>query len=230
MSDKHINGVPVEAVLHKLEDNPDWVQRISFRKFKPELCIVEPDPEWPGQFEAFKSRILAAFGASGVSEGGHKQEHGNASNQVTIVSVNHVGSTSVPGLPAKSVIDIDLVLSPNSLTSESFYVPRLEAAGFQYLLREPEWYEHRFFYAWHPMYCNLHVWGPRCAEAERHRIFRDWLREHEDDRELYAKVKRECALASLEKGGDMMDYTRRKEDVIREILNRAYIKLGYLSE
>ncbi|GAB7344984.1 hypothetical protein MBLNU457_3409t1 [Dothideomycetes sp. NU457] len=230
MSNRHVNGVPVGAVLQKLEDNPDWVQRISFRKVNPELSIVEPDPEWPGQFEAFKSRILAAFGISGVSEGDHKQGSESVSNAVTILSVNHVGSTSVPGLPAKAVIDIDLVLSSNSLASESFYVPRLEAAGFQYLLREPEWYEHRFFYAWEPMLCNLHVWGPRCAEAERHRIFRDWLREQKDDRDLYATIKRECALASLEKGENMMDYTRRKESVIREILNRAYIKLGYLSE
>lgn len=230
MSDRHVNGVPIEAILQKLEDNEDWVQRISFRKVKPELSIVEPDSEWPSQFEAFKSRILAVFEISGLSEGDHKQASKESSDTVTILSVDHVGSTSVPGLPAKAVIDIDLVLSSNSLASESFYVPRLEAAGFQYLLREPEWYEHRFFYAWQPMFCNLHVWGPRCAEVERHRIFRDWLREHENDRVLYARIKRECALASLEKGEDMMEYTRRKESVIQEILNRAYVKLGYLSE
>lgn len=229
MSDRHVNGVPIEAILQKLEDNADLVQRISFRKVKPELSIVEPDPRWPSQFEAFKSRILAAFETPGVSEGDHEQEHDILSNEVKILSIDHVGSTSVPGLPAKAVIDIDLVLSSNSLVSESFYVPRLEAAGFQYLLREPEWYEHRFFYAWQPMLCNLHVWGPRCAEAERHRIFRDWLREHEDDRDLYATVKRECALASLAQGEDMIDYTRRKEGVIQEILNRAYRKLEYLS-
>ena len=219
---RFVNGVSIEDILSPLEDQPELVQRISKRKAKaPELTIVEPDPIWIEHAQTFISRISAAFDTL--------QEPGSDDiGQVKTISINHVGSTSVPGLPAKAVIDLDLVLSPNTRASESFYVPRLEAAGFQFLLREPEWYEHRFFVASEPMLCNLHVWGPRCAEAERHRIFRDWLREHEDDRELYARTKRECAAAARESGEGMMEYTDRKNEVVGTILTRAYIALGML--
>ncbi|KAK3048918.1 hypothetical protein LTR09_009813 [Extremus antarcticus] len=227
-----INGLPLEAILSPYEDKPELVQRIAHRKVKaPELAIVEPDPQWLDHFQTFRSRILAAFEQpQGPSDEVQRQEDGDTAIRVTIQSINHVGSTSVPGLPAKAVIDIDLVLSSNTLSYEPFYVPRLEAAGFQFILREPEWNEHRFFAsAWvEPMSCNLHVWGPQCPEVERHRIFRDWLREHEDDRELYATTKRECATLSREKGEDVMQYNSRKEEVIRQILTRAFTELGYL--
>jgi GrpB-like predicted nucleotidyltransferase (UPF0157 family) len=122
--------------------------------------------------------------------------------------------------------DIDLVLSSNTMAVEPWYVSRLEKAGFQFLIREPTWHEHRFFAAHDPMSCNLHVWGPRCPEVERHRIFRDWLRNHEDDRLLYANTKRECAAVSREKGEVVMEYNLRKENVIRQILARAFKDLG----
>jgi GrpB-like predicted nucleotidyltransferase (UPF0157 family) len=125
--------------------------------------------------------------------------------------------------------DIDLVLSSNTTAVEPWYVSRLEKAGFQFLIREPTWHEHRFFAAHDPMSCNLHVWGPRCPEVERHRIFRDWLRNHEDDRELYASTKRECAAVSRAKGEVVMEYNLRKEDVIRQVLARAFKDLGYES-
>lgn len=225
---KTVNGVSVEAILNPHKDDPELVERISFRKVKgPELAIVEPDPQWPDYFETFKSRITAALETE-TTDGAHQNESAGDSSRVTILAINHVGSTSVPKLPAKAVIDIDLVLSDNTLSAEPFYVPRLEAAGFQYLLREPAWYEHRFFAAPEPMSCNLHVFGPRCAEVERHGIMRDWLREHEDDRELYAQTKRESAAVSREKGEDMMGYNVRKEKVIQEILARAFTGLGLL--
>lgn len=227
MEGKTINGIPVKDIIHPINDDDDLVERIAHRKVKaPELAIVEPDPQWPEQFEMFKSRIVAAFEAHG--ENNSDQQDGG-DNKVTILSINHVGSTSVPNLPAKAVIDIDLVLSHNTLPFEPFYVPRLEAAGFQYLLREPAWYEHRFFAAHEPMSCNLHVFGPKSAEAERHRIFRDWLRGHEDDRELYARTKRAMAAISREKGELMTQYSRRKDEVIHEIITRAFRELGYLN-
>ncbi|KAK5705733.1 hypothetical protein LTR17_021421 [Elasticomyces elasticus] len=214
----NINGVPIEAILQPYEYKPELVERIAHRKVKaPELAIVDPDPQWLDHFQTLKSRILAAFKET-TSE--------STADSVTILSVNHIGSTSVPNLPAKAVIDIDLVLSSNALPFEPFYVPRLEAAGFQYLFREPGWHEHRFFCASEPMSCNLHVFGPQCSEVERHRIFRNWLREHRDDMELYARTKKECAALSREKGEIMVDYTLRKEDVINQILTRAFEALG----
>ena len=223
------NGLPVDAILEGVENKPEFVQRISERKVKrPEIAIVEPDPRWLDHFQTLKARILAAFEVHGPSDEVHQHASGDSAMKVTILSIDHIGSTSVPNLPAKAVIDIDLVLSSNSLSSEPFYVPRLEAAGFQFLLREPVWYEHRFFAAWEPMSCNLHVWGPQCPEVERHRIFRDYLREHEDDRELYARTKEECAVLSRQNQETVMEYGLRKEKVILDIRTRAFTELGFL--
>ncbi|CAJ2513650.1 Uu.00g017690.m01.CDS01 [Anthostomella pinea] len=214
-AEKTFNGIPIEAIINPSKDNPVLVERISRRKVKaPELAIVEPDPEWPTHFQTFRLRILAAFEHHDPDTGIHHPSGPQEAVGVRVSTINHVGSTSVPGLSAKAVVDIDLVLSGNPLTDEPYYVPRLEAAGFQFLLREPAWYGHRFFCASEPMSCNLHVWGPNCAEVERHRIFRDWLREHEDERELYARAKRECAAAARENGEVMDVYTSRKNEVV----------------
>ncbi|KAL9110471.1 MAG: hypothetical protein Q9227_005015 [Pyrenula ochraceoflavens] len=223
MAGKTVNGVPVEAILKPYEYDPSRVQRIPGPTVTPPaLAIVDSDPQWPDIFQTIKSRILDAFESAQVAT------DPSAGNKVNILAINHVGSTSVPNLPAKAVIDIDLVLSCNDMSAEPFYVPALKAAGFQFRLREPAWNEHRYFVAWEPMWCNLHVWGPQCPEVERHRIFRDWLREHVDDRELYAGIKKECAALSREKGEVVMEYNLRKEWVIKEILLRAFRELGYL--
>ncbi len=96
--------------------------------------------------------------------------------------IEHVGSTSVPGLAAKPVIDIDLVVADSS--DEDAYVPPLEAAGYVLRIREPDWYEHRLFKG-PDTNVNVHVFSAGCEEVERMVAFRDWLRTHDDDRELY---------------------------------------------
>ncbi|KAK4632125.1 hypothetical protein CLAFUW4_02477 [Fulvia fulva] len=211
-----VNGVSIEDIVNSQEIPFDLVQRVAFRKVKaPEIAILPPDPQWVERFKTLKARIETVL---------------QDSNAISILAINHIGSTSVPNLPAKAVIDIDLVLSDNTLSAEPHYVPQLEAAGFQFLLREPAWHEHRFFAGHEPMSCNLHVFGPHCAEVERHRIFRDRLKEHEDDRKLYAKTKMDCAAASREKNEIMDQYTARKQEVLRGILDRAFRGLGYLDE
>lgn len=178
---------------------PGDIQRVSKRQPLP-IEIVEPDPAWPTTFEFLASRIRDALGP-------------------VAVSVAHVGSTSVPGLPAKAVIDIDLVvLDP---TDEAAYVPALETAGFQFVLREPKWYEHRFFGLLEP-YTNLHVFGPNSPEPVRHAMFRDWLKTHPEDREIYTAVKRESAAASREAGENVTQYNARKNAVIKDILARMF--------
>lgn len=225
-----INGVPVDAVLTPVEDQPELVQRVATRKVKgPGLAILPPNPQWFDHFETLKARIEGALQTNAPADVEVGKENG-VSSSISILAINHVGSTSVPDLPAKAVIDIDLVLSDNTLPTEPYYVPQLEAAGFQFLLREPAWHEHRFFVAHEPMSCNLHVWGPRCPEVERHRIFRDWLKEHQDDRDLYARTKVECAAASREKSEIMDQYTARKQEVVSDILTRAFRGLGYVDE
>jgi GrpB-like predicted nucleotidyltransferase (UPF0157 family) len=135
-------------------------------------------------------------------------------------SVEHVGSTAVPGLVAKPVIDIDLTIADP--TAEDDYIPRLEAAGFRFEAREPGWYQHRLLVLVEPR-VNLHVFGPESAEAVRHRILRDWLIAHPADRAEYAEAKR-AALGP----GTVMDYNQRKEATIRKIYHRAFRSLGLI--
>lgn len=204
--------VPVEEILKHHVYETAGIDRVSTRKYKMPIEIVEPDPTWPQQFETLKARIESALGSIG-------------STSTAPLAINHRGSTSIPDLPAKNVLDIDLVV-PDVL-NEAAFVPQLEAVGFQFLFREPNWYQHRFFCYDKPS-VNLHVFGPDCAEVERHTIFREWLMAHEDDRELYASVKRKAAEQSRALGEKIMDYNYRKEYVIKEILERAFRSLGYI--
>jgi GrpB-like predicted nucleotidyltransferase (UPF0157 family) len=123
-----------------------------------------------------------------------------------------VGSTSVPGLPAKPVIDIDLTVADPR--REQDYVPALEAIGFCLVIREPWRDAHRALVSDDPR-CNLHVWGFDCAEPVRHRIFRDWLRGNPADRDRYAAVKSQAAAEANAAGEHVMQYNARKEQVIR---------------
>lgn len=213
------NGVSIEELVKPLGCEKNDLERISFRKVKPSLDIVDPDPTWPPTYAIFASRILAALGPPSSPKGAEPRTG-------HLVSVSHVGSTSVPGLPAKPTIDIDVVVA--DINDESAYVPALESQGFQFIFREPKWYSHRFFIAAEPMPANVHVWGPACPEAERHCIFKEWLIENVEDRELYAKTKKECSEASKLGGESMQDYNDRKEGVIKDILHRAFKRFGYV--
>lgn len=129
--------------------------------------------------------------------------------------IEHVGSTSVPGLPAKPIIDIALEV-PDS-TDEPGYVPDMEAAGYVLRIREPEWFEHRVFKG-PDTNVNLHVFSAACEEVDRMVLFRDHLRSTEADRELYARGKRELAARDWKY---VQQYADAKTDVVREILARA---------
>jgi GrpB-like predicted nucleotidyltransferase (UPF0157 family) len=126
-----------------------------------------------------------------------------------------VGSTSVPGLPAKPVIDIVLAVADSS--DESQYVKALEDAGYELRIREPEWFEHRMFKDIESR-VNLHVFSAGCPEVDRMLTFRDWLRVSEADRELYARLKRTLAQKEWKY---MQNYADAKADVIGEIMRRA---------
>ncbi|CAI7611311.1 unnamed protein product [Penicillium crustosum] len=201
--------VTVAQILAPYEYKPEQVERVAQRTVQPPITIVEPNPEWPQRFEEVKVRIQKAIGP-------------------LVLDVAHSGSTSVPGLPAKDVIDVDLTIK--DATDEASYVKPLEEAGFRFILREPLWHQHRFFVEdWPGAYhVNLHVWGPDSPEATRHRIFRDWLLKTPSDLELYAKVKRQAAEQAAIAGDSMMDYTLRKDETIHEILARAFRDLGYI--
>ena len=132
-----------------------------------------------------------------------------------VLLLEHVGSTSVPGLEAKPVIDI--VLAVSSSADEPSYAPLLEKQRFALKIREPNWFEHRLFTA-SDVDCNLHVFSLGCEEIHRMLAFRDWLRTHEEDRRKYEGAKRELASRTWK---HVQDYADAKSGVVREILARA---------
>lgn len=160
------------------------------------IHLAEYDPEWPRLFEREAARIRAALGPKALA-------------------VEHVGSTSVPGLAAKPIIDIDLVVADSS--DEASYVPELEAAGYVLRIREPDWFEHRLFKG-PDTNVNVHTFSEGCEEVARMLAFRDWLRTHDDDRDLYLAAKRELASRTWK---HVQNYADAKSAVVGEINRRA---------
>jgi GrpB-like predicted nucleotidyltransferase (UPF0157 family) len=169
----------------------------------PETVTIAPyNPEWPRRYQALATAIRMALGD-------------------VALGVEHVGSTSVEGLAAKDVIDIDLTVADPR--DEDAYVPALERLGYVLTVREPSFHEHRCLRLAEPR-VNLHVCGPGCPEVIRNRMFRDWLRARPEDRALYEDAKR----AAVPGGGNVMDYNARKQRVIREIYDRLFRAAGML--
>ena len=126
----------------------------------------------------------------------------------------------MPGLAAKPIIDMLLVVADSA--DEEAYVPAMEAAGYSLRIRETDWYEHRMFKG-PDTDINLHVFSPGCPEIDRMLIFRDWLRSHAADRDLYARTK--LALAQKE-WKYVQNYADAKTAVIEEIIARARRRSG----
>jgi GrpB-like predicted nucleotidyltransferase (UPF0157 family) len=160
------------------------------------IHIVDYDHEWPRLFEREGERIQATLGDR-------------------VLLLEHVGSTSVPGLAAKPRIDMLLVVADSA--DEPAYVPALEAAGYVLRIREPDWYEHRMFKG-SDTDINLHVFSLRCPEIDRMLLFRNWLRSNASDRRLYERTKRELARLDWKY---TQNYADAKTAVGEEILVRA---------
>jgi GrpB-like predicted nucleotidyltransferase (UPF0157 family) len=170
--------------------------------------ITDPDPAWPRRYGDLAGRIRQALGWR-------------------VLQLEHVGSTSVPGLAAKPIIDIDLTVADPG--REQDYRTALEQTGFRLVIRDPWWYGHRALVNDEPL-CNLHVFGFDSPEPVKHRIFRDWLRGNPGERDRYAGAKRQAAEAANASGEHVMQYNARKQQVIREIYHRAFLAAGLLQE
>lgn len=160
------------------------------------VTLEEYDPDWPRLFEREASRLRKTLGDLALR-------------------IEHAGSTSVPGLAAKPIIDVVLVV-PDS-ADEAAYVPLLEAAGYVLRIREPDWYEHRLFKG-PDTDVNVHTYSAGCPEIGRMVAFRDWLRTHDDDRELYERTKRELASREWQY---VQHYADAKTEVVEAIIARA---------
>jgi GrpB-like predicted nucleotidyltransferase (UPF0157 family) len=155
--------------------------------------VVDYDPSWPDRFEALAERVRQALGAQALR-------------------IEHIGSTAVPGLAAKPIIDILVVVS--DVEDEAAFVPALEIAGFVLRVREPG---HRMMRT-PTKDAHLHFYESDDPAIQDHLDLRDWLMTHADDRELYAKTKRDLARQQWD---DMNYYAEAKSGVIDQIRARA---------
>jgi GrpB-like predicted nucleotidyltransferase (UPF0157 family) len=155
------------------------------------------DPGWPAVYQYEATRLRAAL------------------HERVVVRLEHVGSTSVPGLVAKPIIDI--VLEVVDSADEGAYVEDLATVGYVLRIQEPDWFEHRLLRGPGER-VNLHVFSGGCSETERMVRFRDHLRASDSDRDLYARTKLELAARSWK---EVQEYADAKTPVIQEIMARA---------
>jgi len=179
----------------------DQIEAYSVGEMAPltgPIVLAESDPDWPASYTREESRIRSILGDR-------------------VRRIEHTGSTSVPGLAAKPIIDITMLVA--DVTDEPAYAADLEAAGYQLRIREsePDWYDHRVFKG-PDINVNLHVFSEGCNEIDRMVGFRDWLRTHDDDRELYERTKRELVTREWEY---VQNYADAKSAVVEEIAARA---------
>ena len=160
------------------------------------IDLAAYDSAWPERFEAL---------AAGIREGLAER----------VLALHHAGSTSVPGLCAKPIVDLILVVADSA--REEAYVPALERLRWVLRIREPEWFEHRCLRHETPA-ANLHVFSQGCPEVERMLAFRDHLRVDAADRRLYEDTKRALAARTW---AFTQDYADSKSAVVADIMSRA---------
>ena len=158
--------------------------------------IQNYDPAWPQLYAREEARVCKVLGDR-------------------VMRLAHAGSTSVPGLPAKPIID--MVLEVPDSADEPAYAPALEAVGYVLRIREPDWFEHRVFKG-PDTNVNLHTFSAGCPETDRMLLFRDWLRANAADRDYYAATKRELARRDWKY---VQQYADAKSGVVAEIMARA---------
>jgi GrpB-like predicted nucleotidyltransferase (UPF0157 family) len=167
------------------------------KKLDGPVTLSEYNPAWPKLFAKERQRIKRALAQNALS-------------------IEHVGSTSVPGLAAKPIIDILLVVDDSA--DEASYVPALASTGYVLRIREPNWHEHRLLKGTN---INLHVFSKGDDEIERMLVFRDRLRRNREDMELYLRTKCELARRNW---NYTQNYADAKSEVVESIINRARLR------
>jgi GrpB-like predicted nucleotidyltransferase (UPF0157 family) len=166
------------------------------------VIIEDYDPRWPEQFESLRARICRALG-------------------LLAVAVEHVGSTAVPGLAAKPIIDLDVLLRDPGDLAEA--IARLAGLGYAHrgdlgvpgreaFKAPPDEFPH-----------HLYACMPDSREYRRHLAFRDHLRCHPEDAKEYASLKRKLA---AEFGPDREGYSQAKTEFVKKILGQAAPELS----
>jgi GrpB-like predicted nucleotidyltransferase (UPF0157 family) len=167
-------------------------------RFDPAVRIVEYDPAWPGMATAEIARIGATVGEAAVR-------------------IDHVGSTGVPGLAAKPIVDLQLSVA--DVDARSLYVEPLEGLGYLFA-PDPASPDFHFFGlpAARPRTHHLHVCAAGSEDERRHLVVRDYLHAHPDEVSAYAELKRWLVASAP---GDRLAYIEGKEEHVAAIEVRA---------
>lgn len=175
---------------------PGWTTTEGSERNGDPIEVVDYDPEWPAGFERWRQALQSALGMIA-----HR--------------IEHVGSTSVPGLAAKPIIDVQV--SVPDLAGEQAYLPAMDRVGLQLRSRDDL---HRYFrpFPGRPRDVHVHVCAVGSTWEHEHLRFRDYLRTHPRARDAYAQVKREAAVIWADDG---LAYTDAKTEVILQILAAA---------
>ncbi len=168
----------------------------ELKRLSSPIVIADYDPVWPDLFRREAERISGALGSKAIR-------------------IEHAGSTSVPALAAKPVIDI--VLAVADAAAEDAWLPDMEAAGYSLRVRESEPWQHRMLKG-PDTDINLHVYSAGCPDIHRMLMFRDWLRSNDGDRKLYADTKR---MLAAKQWAYVQNYADAKTAVVDEIMTRA---------
>ncbi len=178
---------------------PGFEANLRSEPRRPEpVRVISYDPAWPEIFRAWRERLASLLGPIACR-------------------MDHVGSTSVPGLAAKPIVDIQIGVA--DMADVEHYVPPCEAAGLQLRFRD---FEHRYFQPppGQPGDVHVHVCQHGSDWERLHLLFRDYLRASASAREAYAAAKHEAARLWADQGAA---YTEAKSEVILGILNRGEV-------
>lgn len=165
------------------------------------IVVADYDPAWPAMFEQERTRLHAALGS-------------------LVVAIEHVGSTAVPGLAAKPIID--LLVGVHSLTEAlSRCIEPLQTLGYAYMPEYRSWLPDELFFRRGipgPWTHHVHIMELSSLRWENRLLFRDYLRAHPEAARAYAKLKRDLAAAL---GDDIAAYRTAKDGFVEQIMARA---------
>lgn len=181
----------------KLSD--EYIQKVIVNgnvEYNQTIQLNPYDEKWPALFEREKERILKIL-------------------KDKALMIEHIGSTSVPGLMAKPIIDILLVVEDAG--KEEDYMDDLYRHGYILRVREPDFENHHMFKG-PDTDIHLHVFSKGSKEIEKYLLFRNYLRLHDDARELYENTKKELAKKTWKY---VQNYADAKSEVVQKILSDA---------
>ena len=163
------------------------------------VIIVDYNPDWPARYQAESARIFLAI-------------------EPWVAAIEHIGSTSVPGLGAKPIIDI--MVGIHSLDDASHCIEPLRALGYQYHPEFEDSLPERRYFNRGPRddHYHLHMVELDGGFWERHLLFRDYLMSHPETAQEYERLKRELAAQYRD---DRSGYTDAKTEFITSIEQKA---------